>query len=145
MKEIILIASMVGNFVVTSYIPDAKQTDSSPWITSIGERVNNHGIAVHPSLFCPKAKRVSSTGLITLCKRGDKCPDKDAIHYHDVLYIEDVGYRIVNDIMANKTQMNSRFDVWVPGKKDERAFHKQFGKRQLSVWRVVGNPYASSN
>lgn len=92
---------------ITSYQPVAKQTDSSPTWTSIGDRTTMFGVAVSQDML--RSKQVK---------------------YGDVLYIEGVGMRVVNDCMnARYTQ---RLDVLVFTYAEE----KRIGTRRLQVWRV---------
>lgn len=131
----IIVAVFIATSTATSYRSVPNQTDSSPFFTSIGERVNGSGIAVHPQLLCPIAK-VNKGKTFKLCKRETGCPKTEAIHYYDVLYVEDVGFKVVNDVMASKTKMNSKFDIWVPRYEDEQIFHAKYKSRKLHIWRI---------
>lgn len=103
----ILSAVFLATMTITSYRSVPNQTDSSPWITSIGERVNNHGIAVSQDLL-----------------RSGK------VHYGDTLLIEGYGLKTVNDCM--NARIKNAVDIWVATKEEE---HK-VGVRRLRVWRV---------
>jgi 3D (Asp-Asp-Asp) domain-containing protein len=103
--ELILTALLLGNLQVTSYRSVPSQTDDSPWITSIGERVNNHGVAVSQDLL--RAGR---------------------LHYGDTIYIEGYGFKVVNDCMNER--IKNAIDIWVATRSDE---HK-VGVRNLKVW-----------
>lgn len=107
MNELLLISVFVGNLTLTSYRSVAEQTDDSPYWTSIGERVNNHGVAVSQDLL----------------KSG-------AVRYGDVLYIEGQGFKTVNDCMNGR--LKKAVDVWVETYEDEKAV----GKRTAKVWLV---------
>ena len=74
-------------------------------VTSIGENVSELGVAVSPDLL--------ATGRV---------------HYRDVLFIDKIGYRIVNDTMAPKN--HNAIDVFVYEKQEE----KKFGVKHLRVW-----------
>ncbi len=113
MKELIIIASLLGDCIVTSYRSVPNQTDDSPYITSIGEHVHPHGVAVSRDWL--------RSGMIK---------------YGDVVYIEEIGWKVVNDTMHERWQ--ERFDVWVDKAQDEKRFHAKYGKRKLRVWLVKG-------
>lgn len=111
MNELLLIGIFIGNLTVTSYRSVPAQTDDSPYWTSIGERVNNHSVAV-------------SQDLLTSGK----------IHYGDVLYIDGHGFKTVNDCM-NKRLKNS-IDVWLETQEQEVAFQKKWKSGKVKVWVV---------
>lgn len=92
--NLILSVFLIGNLTVTAYRSLPEQTDDSPFITSIGERVNNHGVAISQDLL----------------RSG-------AVNYGDLLYIEGVGFRVVNDCM--NARHRKRVDVWVASKDEE--------------------------
>lgn len=94
---------------LTSYRSVPNQTDSSPYITSVGERVNPGGVAVSRDL---------------LTRWGGP------INYGDYLYIEGVGIKRVNDCMHERHKRS--IDVWVGSFNEEKAFGVQKGK----VWLV---------
>ena len=101
----------VGLLTVTSYRAVPVQTkpsckSNSECQTSIGENVSELGCAVSQDLLA-----------------------SGQIHYHDVLYISGLGFRIVNDTMASR--IRSSVDVFVYTKKEE----KRFGVRHLQVYR----------
>ncbi len=93
---------------LTSYQPVAKQTDSSPTWTSIGDRTTKYGVAVSQDML------------------------KDGrVKYGDTIYIEGYGARVVNDCM-NKRYTN-RVDLLV----FTHAEEKRIGTRQnVKVWRI---------
>jgi hypothetical protein len=113
--------------VVTSYQSVTKQTDSTPFYTSIGERVGMHVVAVSKDLLCRKAKTLAGHSFI-LCNRGPGCPDPDKLHYRDWVYIEGVGFRQVLDVMNPRHR--NRFDVWVNSLDEE----KKFGTKRCAVY-----------
>lgn len=120
MKELVLAIILLGDFQVTAYQSVPNQTDASPFSTSIGERTSPHGVAVSQDLLNNKT-----------------------IRYGDLLYIEDIGWRIVNDCM-NKRYVN-RFDVWVQNDEAEARFHKRFANRKLKIWIVRRKSDGSKN
>ena len=103
----LLAVALVG-LTLTSYQPIAKQTDSSPTWTSIGDRTTKFGVAVSQDMLAD-----------------------GRVKYGDVLYIEGVGYRVVNDCM-NKRHTN-RIDVLVFTYAEE----KRIGTRKVGVWRIT--------
>lgn len=133
--NLVITTILIGNLVVTSYRSVPLQTDNSPYRTSINERVNNGGVAVHPSLLCPQAK-IAVKGGFQLCRRNTLGCKPEMLHYHDTLFIEQVGFKMINDVMAVKTKMGSRVDVWVESLENEKTFHKKFKNKKLRIWRV---------
>lgn len=107
MNELLLIGVFVGNLTLTSYRSVPEQTDTSPYWTSIGERVNSHGVAVSQDLL--------KSGIV---------------RYGDLLYIEGQGFKVVNDCMNSR--LKKSVDVWVETYEDEKAV----GKRPAKVWLV---------
>ncbi len=110
---ILLCGILVGPVSITSYRSVPSQTDSSPFITSIGERVHPHGIAVSQNLL----KRWGGP-----------------LNYGDMVYIEGVGFKIVNDVM-NPRHKNA-IDVWVTDLNAEKKFHKQWAGKKTRIWQV---------
>ena len=107
--NLLLSALLIGNMTITSYRSIPSQTDSSPWITSIGERVHPHGVAVSRDL---------------LAKNGGP------LNYGDLVYIEGFGFKVVNDCMHKRHKQS--VDMWVATYKEEKAI----SVRQGRVWRV---------
>lgn len=101
----------LGSFIVTSYRSVKNQTDSTPFITSIGERVCSDGVAVSQDWLRSKK-----------------------LKYGDWIYIQDVGLKRINDTM-NKRWRN-RFDCWLPFYSMEHQFYLKFGKRKLKIWLI---------
>ncbi len=95
---------------VTAYRSVSNQTDDSPFITSIGHRTSQEGVAVSPDLL----------------KSRSAC-------YGDVVIIPGVGTRIINDVMALRHRRS--FDVWVSTLSDE----KNFGVKRLDI-QVIKSP-----
>lgn len=108
-----LVTILVGNLIVTSYRSVPECTDDSPFITSNGERVSPHGIAISRDLH----KRWGGP-----------------LDYGDVVFVEGVGFKTVNDVMHQRHKR--RADVWVATLKDEQVFHKKFGHRKLRVYKI---------
>lgn len=113
MNLVLAIILLGSSFQVTAYRSVINQTDSSPNYTSTGEHVCGHGVAISPDMFV---------------KRGGP------LEYGDIVYIEDIGFKIVND--TTHPRLKKHFDIWVPLYKDEKEHDKRFGKRRLKVWLV---------
>lgn len=96
---------LLGVLTVTSYRPVANQTDSSPTWTSIGDRTTKFGCAVSQDLL----------------KSG-------AVHYGDIVYVENYGYRVVNDTMNPRHKQH--VDLLVFTHDEEKAI----GTRHLRVY-----------
>lgn len=111
MNELVLLTLFVGNLTLTSYRSVKEQTDSSPYLTSIGERVNNHGVAVSQDLL----------------RSG-------AVRYGDLLYIEGQGFKVVNDTMNSR--INKSIDVWLETEAEESTFQKKWRSGKVRVWKV---------
>lgn len=142
MNELAMTVILVGNLTVTSYQSIPAQTDSTPFHTSTGERVRPGGAAISQDLLCGACRK--------LHQRCDHPTYPNKIHYGDLLYVQPVGFVIVNDCMGKfkrfkiktKLGLRSRFkkqetwiDIWVPSYKDERTFHKRNGITKHAVWR----------
>lgn len=97
---------------MTSYRSVPNQTDSSPFITSIGERTNPSGIAVSQNLL----------------KSGQ-------VKYGDWIYVEGIGLKRVNDCMHHR--WTNRADVWVGTYKEEKEFDEKFRGKKLKVYKVI--------
>lgn len=141
--KLILIGILIGNLTFTSYRSVEDQTDSSPFHTSTNERVYSGGVAISQDRLCGACRKLHKR-----CKRPDN-PTK--IHYGDCLYLEDVGFKIVNDCLSKfkryriQTKDGSKvmfkkqtnwLDVWVPTLKAEKEFHRIKGIRQYKVWLI---------
>lgn len=107
--NLVLIPILIGNLVITSYRSVPKQTDSSPYTTSIGERVHPHGVAVSRNLL----KRWGGP-----------------LDYGDTVYIEGYGFKVVNDCMHERHK--NHIDIWVATYEEEKAI----GVRRGSLWLV---------
>lgn len=117
--NLIIMGIFIGNFVVTSYRSVPSQTDDTPYITSIGEKVCRDGVAVSQDLL-----------------------KSNKIKYGDWLYIEGVGLKRVNDTM-NKRYKN-HIDVWVSTLEEEKKFHSKFKNRSVNVW-IIRPPEELTN
>lgn len=103
-----LLIVLVSTFsTITSYRPIPSQTDSSPTWTSIGDRTTMYGVAVSRDLL--------ASGVV---------------RYGDILKIEGLGLRVVNDTM-NARHRNA-VDVLVFTHAEEKAI----GTRKGRVWRI---------
>jgi len=141
--SLILISIFLGNFTVTSYRSIPNQTDSSPYYTSTGERVRIGGAAISQDILCGACKKVHKR-----CKHPEY---SKKLHYGDHVYIKEIGFKVINDCMGKvktyriktntgykrlfKKQLRS-IDIWVPFKKDEKAFHSKYGINKHKVWLV---------
>lgn len=104
----ILVLLFIGSLQITSYRSVPNQTDSSPWLTSIGERVTIHGCAASQDLLWPNGP----------------------LHYGDLIEVEGFGYYFVNDCMHKR--IKKAIDIWVPTKTEEQ----RIGISNRKVWRV---------
>lgn len=118
---------LLSTLTVTSYRSVPKQTDSSPFITSTGERVLEGGIASSRDLLCPM---VFFKDLRIRKHKADKCFLKERLHYGDTVYIKEYGLFRINDCMHQRHK--NRMDVWVKTYKEEKAF----GTQRLAVYRL---------
>ncbi len=112
MQQVLILAAFLGSFVTTSYRSVPNQTDDSPYITSIGERVNCHGVAVSQDLLA-----------------------SGKVKYGDWLYIEGIGLKCVNDTMNKR--FKNRIDIWVGSLEEEREFHRKNGIKKMNVHKVI--------
>jgi hypothetical protein len=117
---------LVGTLQVTSYRSVPAQTDSTPYITSTGERVHKHGAAVSRDLLCPY-----SYGVGKFHSKKD-CPFNKKIHYGDWLYVPNYGIKVVNDTMNERIKKG--IDLWVGSYEEE----KSIGVQKLKVY-VIGD------
>jgi 3D (Asp-Asp-Asp) domain-containing protein len=106
----------VGTVTPTAYQSVPAQTDSSPHFTATGERTNVHGCAVSRDL---------------LRKNGGP------LDYGDLIYLEGVGFKFVNDTM--NARHRNRVDVWVESQSGESQFYKKWKGKSIRVWKV--SPY----
>lgn len=137
MGNFILIAVFLGSLKVTAYRSIEAHTDSSPFTTSTGERVSPRGVAVSRDLLCGACRKLHKR-----CKHPGYAKK---IHYGDLLYIEDIGYRFVNDIMGEtmydkklkkRLPIRNQLDIWCGSYKEEQAHHKKFGKVRIRAWKI---------
>ena len=105
-------ALLLGTLLATSYRPIAAQTkpsciDRHRCETANGENVSELGVAVSQDYL-----------------------DSGILHYGDCLYIDGVGFRLVNDCLNRRYK--KRIDVFVYTAQEEKAF----GVRRLRVWKI---------
>ncbi len=124
--SLILTAILIGNLQVTAYRSVPSQTDASPYYTSTNELVSPDGVAISQDLICLACKKLHKR-----CKHPE---NPTALHYGDWIYIDKVGYKRVNDLMAKRHKM--RVDVWVRNYKEEKAFDRQFRSTKLTVFKI---------
>ena len=110
MKELMIVVTLIGNMTVTSYRSVPEQTDSSPFVTSTGERTHKNGVAVSQDLL----------------KSG-------AIKYGDILFVEGYGFKVANDTMHPR--MKNHIDMWVESYEQEKAV----GVKKLHIYKIRGN------
>lgn len=110
--------------MMTGYMSEVRQTDSSPNITSVGTHVHAHGMAVSQDQLCPASL---FKDLRIKRHRADQCHLKNKVHYGDVFLVPGYGYRIVNDCM-NKRHKKS-IDLWVATKREEAQIKP--GKKRI--------------
>lgn len=133
--KLIMISVFIGNLTVTSYRPVKEQTDSTPFNTSTTEYVRSGGVAVSRDLLCGACRK-----LHWRCKHPEYAKK---IHYGDWLYVEDYGFRQVNDIMGEyrtsrvkgkkvKTKITNQIDLFVWTYKEE----KRVNVKRKNVWVV---------
>jgi len=110
----IFIVILLGSLVNTSYRSVPEQTDASPNFTATGEKTCGHGIAISQDL---------------LKKNGGP------LEFGDTVYIDQIGLKIVNDVMNRRHKQ--RIDVWVATYKEEKEFDLKFRNKKLKVWKIV--------
>lgn len=145
--NVIMIGVFIGSLTFTSYRSVPEQTDSTPYHTSTGAKVYSGGIAISQDRLCGACRR--------LHRRCEHPENPTKIHYGDCLYLEGVGFKIVNDCLAKFSRYKIRtkngtktlfkkqenwLDVWVPTLADEKKFHKTKGIRQYKVWLIKELP-----
>ena len=104
----------LGQVTLTAYRSVPGQTDSSPWSTSIGERVTIRGCAVSQDLLADNG---------------------GPLHYGDLIYIEQVGFRFVNDSMNKKIKRG--VDLWVPTIESEKKVFKKFQNGLVTIKLII--------
>ena len=102
-----LLIVLLGTMTVTAYRPVPSQTDSTPTYTSINDRTTKFGIAVSQDLL-----------------------ESGEIQYGDVLKVDGLGLRIVNDTMARRHTRS--VDLLVLTREEE----KRVGIRRCKIWRI---------
>ena len=115
MKELLLSCIFLGQLSITAYrsIPSQTKgkghTQQECLYTSISEKVNVHGCAISQDLLV-----------------------SGQVRYGDLLYIEGIGFKFVNDCM-NQRHKDS-LDIWVRWKEDEHRIW--IGPRKRDVWLI---------
>ncbi len=109
----VLTLVLLTQIITTTYRSVPAQTDSSPFYTSIGEHVCKDGIAVSQDLLL-----------------------SGKVKYGDWVYIENIGFKRVNDCM--NARHHKRVDIWVATYKEEKEFDQKYGHKRLKVWLVKG-------
>lgn len=139
-----LMVVFIGSLTFTSYRSVSNQTDSTPFYTSTNERVHSGGVAVSQDRLCGACRKLHKR-----CKHPEY---QFKVHYGDCLYLEGVGFKIVNDCMGRFSKYIIRtkegikvlfkrqdnwLDVWVPTLMAEKEFHKTKGIHRYPVWRIT--------
>lgn len=106
-------AILLGTLTATSYRPVAAQTkpectSREHCRTAIDENVSELGVAISQDLLA-----------------------SGAVHYRDVVYIDGIGYRIIDDCLNKR--IHRSVDVFVYTRAEEKAF----GVRHLKVWLIT--------
>lgn len=120
--KLILSVVLIGHFIGTSYRSVPNQTDDTPNYTATGEHVCAHGIAISQDLL-----------------KHNGGP----LEFGDIVYIEGLGFKIVNDTM-NKRHKN-RFDVWVATYKEEKEFDQKYRNKKFIFWLVKSKIEGETN
>lgn len=108
MEKLLLKCIFLGHLTVTAYrgVPEQTKPTGYDW-TSIGDRTTQYGCAVSQDLL--------KSGLV---------------QYGDILYINEEGFRVVNDCMHER--MRNHIDLFVLSYKEE----KRIGYSRKSVWLI---------
>lgn len=141
--NLILLTVFIGNLTATSYRSVPSQTDSSPFHTSTGQRVEVGGAAISQDILCGACRKLHKR-----CKHPEYTKK---LHYGDTVYLKEIGFVVINDCMGKvktyKIKTNSGYkrlfkkqlrsiDIWVPFEGDEKRFHKTYGIKKHKVWLV---------
>ncbi len=94
---------VLGQLMVTAYRSVREQTDSTPFITSIGEHVSKFGCAASQDLLA-----------------------SGKVKYGDFLVIEGVGSCLVND--TTNSRHTRLIDKWVSTYEEEKALKPAYRK-----------------
>lgn len=109
---------LLGLYTLTAYRPVVEQTDSSPCIPANGQYVHTDGVAISRDLHV---------------RYGG------SLKFGDLIFIEDVGWKIVIDLM-NKRHKRS-VDVLVKDLHQEKLFYKRCKFCQKRVYKLEVRPY----
>lgn len=112
--NLLLTVVLIGTMEITAYRSTPAQTDNSPFTTSIGERVHPHGVALSRNLL----KRWGGP-----------------LNYGDFIYIEGIGFKVVNDTMHERNK--DHIDVWVKDFNEEKDFDQRFRNKKVRLWLVI--------
>ncbi len=128
---------------MTAYRSVPAQTDDSPFFTSTGEHVRQGGAAVSRDLLCGACRKLHHR-----CQHPEYARK---IHYGDWLYVREVGFLRVNDVMGEREHywektkggrrrrfltIRNHIDVWVGSKAGEHAFYKKWGVKPVELYKV---------
>lgn len=105
--DALFLTVLLGTMTITSYQPIPAQTDESPTWTSNGDRTTKYGIAVSRDLL-----------------------ESGEVRYGDVLLVEGLGLRVVNDCMAKRHRQSVDLLVFT------HAEERRIGVRRGRIWRI---------
>ena len=104
---------LLGVMTLTSYQPIKEQTDDTPCIPANGKSVHTDGVAVSRDLH------VRWGGVLD---------------FGDLIYIEDIGWKIVIDVM-NKRHKKS-IDILVKDLENEKLFYQKCRHCKKKVYKL---------
>lgn len=130
---------MFSEVIVTAYRSVPAQTDNTPFHTSTGDHVKYGGVALSRDLLCGACRK--------LHKRCQHPEYPKRLHYGDWVYIPEIGFLQVNDVMGaystqringrkKKVPLVNRVDIWVPTYAHERRFDKEFRDKRMDLYKV---------
>jgi len=102
---------LITNIQITGYQSLKSQTDDSPFVTSTGEHVCRHGVAVSQDLLA-----------------------SGKIRYGDWLYIEGIGLKFVNDTM--NPRIKNSIDIWVSSHGEEKDIWLKYRDKKVNIYKV---------
>lgn len=110
----LILGVYIATVTPTAYIPHPSQTDSTPLIAANGKTIHSDGVAISRDLH----ERWGGP-----------------LKFGDLVYLEGIGYKIVNDVM-NKRHTN-RVDVLVWTENEEAEFWSNWRGKEVKLWKVI--------
>ena len=110
----LILGVYIATVTPTAYQPISTQTDNTPLIAANGKMVHSDGIAVSRDLH----ERWGGP-----------------LKFGDLVYIEGIGYKIVNDVMHERYER--RVDILVWTEAEEAEFWKQWKGKTVTLWKVM--------